>query len=72
MLHQMGKAANSKCPLCQMEDSIGHVMNGCKHPNMKTPHLSGHDKAVRMLISAMIKGNQRGNYIIADVGQEDT
>ena len=24
-----------------------------------------------MLISAMIKGNQGGNYIIADVGQED-
>ena len=72
LLHQRGKAADNRCPLCQMENSIGHIMNGCKHPDMKKQHISRHDKAVRMLISAMIKGSQGGNYIIADVGQEDT
>ena len=35
LLHQRGKAANSKCPLCQMEDSIGRIMTACKHPDME-------------------------------------
>ena len=60
---------HTTCPICPLEDSIGHIMGGCSHTDMKKQYIARHDKAVRMLIKSLIKGKQGGNYIVADVGQ---
>ena len=70
-LHMMGLVHHTQCPICPMEDSIGHIMGYCSHADMKKQHIARHDKAMRLLISSLMKGKQGGNYIIADVGQAE-
>ena len=67
-LFMMGKLPHKKCPLCKHDDSIGHIMGACAHPDLRKQYIARHDKAARMLVQAFIKGKQGGHYLIADIG----
>jgi ribonuclease HI len=60
------------CPLCNQPDSIGHILGGCLHPNMKALYIQRHDTACRLIIKAIRKGKQGGHYILADAGTAAT
>ena len=68
-LRVMGLVRYSTCPICPLEDSIGHIMGGCSHADMKKQYIARHDKATTMLSNAMTKGKRGGDYMIGDFGK---
>jgi ribonuclease HI len=64
--------ARGLCPLCGAEDSIGHILGGCSHPNMHALYIQRHDQACRLVVKAMRAGKQGGMYILTDAGTAAT
>ena len=63
-------AMNARCPLCQGDDSGGHILGGCKHKDMTKQFIARHDKAMRAVIQSFTKGKHGSYYLIANVGQD--
>jgi hypothetical protein len=61
------------CPLtpCNGQDSVGHIMGGCGHPEMKALYIARHDTVVKIIAKCIRKGSLGGNYMIVDAGEKD-
>jgi ribonuclease HI len=60
------------CPLCNAPDSTSHIVcGGCAHPDMRSRVIKRHDNAVRITLSALLKGSLGVHAIMADVRVED-
>ena len=56
------------CPLCHAPDSTSHIVcGGCAHADMRSGVIKRHDNAVRIVLSALLKGSMGANAIMADV-----
>ena len=61
-------ARHFKCPLCHLDDSTAHMVNGCQHPEMKALQIERHNAAGRLILKEMAQGKHGSNYIMADLG----
>ncbi len=62
-------ARDTRCPHCRGDDSQGHIIGSCMHPDMSKQYIARHDKAMRTVIEAFSKGQCGSHYLIADVGK---
>ena len=60
--------STAACPLCSHDDSVGHILGGCKHPRMQERYIHRHDAAVRLLHQGLQKGALGGCYTVMDAG----
>ncbi len=56
------------CPLCGQPDSGSHIMLACHHRDMRKLHIERHNKAVRILANAMLKGQYACSFHTVDGG----
>ena len=70
-LNKMGRVNHITCPICPSEDSIGHMMGGCRHADMKKQYISRHDTAARLLTEGVARGHLGGSYMIGDTGKAE-
>ena len=59
---------DAPCPLCGGNDSCGHILGACRHPDMHKQYIIRHNKAVEKITSLLRKGKNGGCYIVADIG----
>ena len=85
VLHHMGQAfkmrrpylpglpvARTKaCPLCSEDDSATHILNACKHPEMKAMHIERHNAAARLILKEILRGAKGNHYVVADIGSSE-
>ena len=70
LAHRYGMAASDSCPMCGQADSVGHMLGGCSHPHPQALRIARHDGAVRMLQTAISKGNMAGAFTVMDAGTQ--
>ncbi len=69
---RMGKAypfgaqgiSRGDCPLCHAPDSVAHMLGGYRDPHMRALFTARHDKAARILIEHMRKGECGSFYML--------
>ena len=61
-------ARSTRCPHCGEEDSTGHILNGCLHPELKSLCIERHNAAGRRIVKEMSKGKHGGHYTMGDLG----
>ena len=65
-------ACNGRCLLCGGEDSGGHTLLRCEHPEIKAMIIARHNKVVRMILKALQRaGIGGGVFTIMDACCED-
>ena len=64
-------ARNKNCPLCGEEDSASHILNACKHPEMKALYIERHNAAGRLILKEVLQGAKGHHQIIADIGSDE-
>jgi len=61
-------AKDTKCPLCKDSDSIGHILGGCTHKEVKKVYIARHDQAMRLVMKEVHRGGMGSFYCTEDVG----
>ena len=63
-------ATSNTCPLCYPEDSGSHLLGG-SHRNIVKSYFARHNKAGRLILSAITEGTSGNNVFIADLGTQE-
>ena len=65
-------ARTKQCPLCGEEDSATHILNACKHPELKALHIERHNAAGRLILKQILQGAKGNQWnVFADIGGPD-
>ena len=59
---------NISCPLCTHVDSALHMLSGCQHTMIRNMITERHNKACRIILQALAKGNYGTNLFYTDAG----
>jgi hypothetical protein len=62
-------AQSDACPLCRQPDGCSHIASGCQHPVMERMYTERHNRAGRILLRAISKGDCGNDLAMADVGR---
>ena len=64
----IGRATSDKCPLCHQPDGCSHIASGCSHHTMEKMYTERHNRAGRLILRAVSKGERGNDLVMADVG----
>jgi ribonuclease HI len=62
-------AKSDACPLCRQPDGCSHIASGCQHPVMERMYTERHNRAGRIFLRAISKGDCGNDLVMADVGR---
>jgi ribonuclease HI len=62
-------AQSDACPLCRQPDGCSHIASGCQHPAMERMYTERHNRAGRIFLRAISKGDCGNDLVMADVGR---
>ena len=65
---RFGMVKSDACPLCRQPDGCSHIASGCRHAAMERMYTERHNRAGRILLRAISKGDRGNDLVMADVG----
>ena len=54
-----------------MDHSATHILNACKHTEMKVMHIERHNAAARLILKETLRGAKGNHYVFADIGSSE-
>jgi hypothetical protein len=61
-----GAPSDGRCPLCGGDDTQGHMLGSCRHPQLHAMHTQRHNTAVQRICEAIHDGENGGCFIFMD------